>query len=260
MDRITDLQLRIESRIDPSLDVSMSDRLSVIRAGDDVHLDFYGEPFGEAFGDLMDTLSDRAVAESIASIELRGPDEGANGTRNWDLTSLAESDAQFPRLRRLCIEQTKPGDHNRTIVAASYEEGGVLAGILRKSPELRSLVTPSAPSAAFFQAGARPLEHLSVDAGYDHQSFVANLARTACLPKLRVLEFGEFHETYEEDFETRVTPFADYQDLWRSPAMSSVRMFRWRNPACTAEQLQELRQLRPACQMQIVRWSDEWLR
>src|SRR5207248_1056697 len=82
---------------------------------------------------------------------------GANGTRNWDLSLIADSDAVFPQLRALSIEQTKPGDHNRSIVAAVYEEEGILARILARAPVLESLVTPSAPNADFFRVGERPL-------------------------------------------------------------------------------------------------------
>ncbi len=260
MDRLVALQHAIEGRAAPGQDASFVDRLGVTRVGDVVHLDFYGSPFGESFGDLLDALADAAVANTIASLDLRGPDDGSNGTRNWDLTSLAESGAAFPTLRRLCLEQSKPADHNQTIVGQSYDEDGVLAKILAKAPALEVLVTPSAPNADFFHVGRRPLELLSVDVGYDHQGFIANLAASACFPSLRSLEFGEYNETYMADFAAHVTPFADYRALFASPAFASVKVFRWRNPKCSPEEMAESRRLTAGRQVHVTHWSSEWLR
>src|SRR5258708_1748872 len=182
MKRLVALQRAIEACADPDRDASFVDRLCVTKVRDLFHLDFYGDPFGEPFCDLLATLTDVAVADSIVSVDLRGPDEGTNGTRNWDLSTITESGVFFPKLRHLSIEQTKPTDHNRSIVAQTYEEDGVLARILSKAPALEVLATPSAPNADFFQVGHRALEYLSVDAGYDHQHFIANLPLSTSFP------------------------------------------------------------------------------
>jgi hypothetical protein len=121
MDRLIGLQRAIEAQAAPDRDASFVDRLCVTKVGNLACLDFYGDPFGDSFGDLLNVLVESTVSEMVASIDLRGPDEGANGTRNWDISRIASSEATFPNLRRLCIEQTKPGDHNRTIVAQDYE-------------------------------------------------------------------------------------------------------------------------------------------
>jgi hypothetical protein len=259
MNRLVALQRTIEARADPDRDAEFIDRLCVTRVGELTHLDFYGDPFEESFGDLLGALGDQEVANSLASLELRGPDEGANGTRNWDLSAIAHSSASFPRLRRLSIEQTKPTDHNRSIVAETYDEEGVLAKILAKAPELDVLVTPSAPNADFFQIGQHPIQHLSVDTGYDHQNFIANLATSSCFPRLRSFEFGEYNETYMDDFSDHVTPFADYRNLFMSDAFASVQMFRWKNPVCSPEELAETRTFLMGRQVMVTRWSAEWL-
>src|SRR5260370_28852845 len=244
MDRLIALERSIEGRADPDRDESFIDRLCVTKIGNRAHLDFYGSPFGESLSDLLDALGDSAVANCVASVDLRGPDEGANGTRSWDLTAMAESGTLFPELRRLCVEQTNPADHNRTIVARDYDENGVLAKILAKAPALQVLVTPSAPNADFFQVAQRAIEHLSVDTGYDHQGFIANLARSSCFPRLRSFEFGEYNETYMEDFSAHLTPFADYSDLFLSPAFARVKVFQWRNPVCSREEMTVIRSLK----------------
>lgn len=260
MDRLVALQRTIEGRVDADRDASFVDRLCVTEAKDVCHLDFYGDPNGESFFELLDTLTTRDVADVVTSLDLRGPDEGANGTRNWDLSTIANSTASFPRLRRLNIEQIKPSDHNRTIIGRNYEEEGTLAKILSKAPSLEVLVTPSAPNADFFNVGQRAIQHLSVDAGYDHQGFIANLARSACFPGLRSFEFGEYNETYMEDFSAHLTPFADYRELFVSSAFASVRVFRWRNPVLSLEEMAEVKSFKKGRQILVVRWSAEWLR
>lgn len=260
MERLIALQRAIEARADPDGDASFVDRLCVTKVGNLAHLDFYGDPFGESFGDVINILVEPAIANLVASIDLRGPDEGSNGTRNWDLTAIAESAASFPNLKRLCIEQTKPSDHNRSIVAQTYDEDGVLAKILAKSPAIEVLVTPSAPNSDFFRVGQRAIEYLNVDTGYDNQGFIANLARSTCFPKLRAFEFGEYHETYMEDFSAHLTPFSDYRELFMSPAFAKVKVFQWRNPACSQAELAEIKNLEKSRQILVVRWSAEWLR
>lgn len=260
MERLIALQRAIENRADGARDASFMERLGVTRTGDQYHLDFYGDPSGESFGDLLAAVSDSKVASSIVSLDLRGPDEGANGTRNWDLQPIAESTVAYPVLRRLAIEQSKPTDHNRTIVGSEYNEEGVLAKILARAPKLEVLISPSAPNADFFQIGERPLEFLSVDAGYDHESFIANLARSSCFANLRTLEWGEYNETYMDDFSSHLTPFADYRALFTSPAFAAVRVFQWRNPACSPAEMEEIKALKKGRQVLVARWSAEWLR
>ena len=259
MDRLIALQRLVESRATPDEDVLSVDRLCVTRFGQLAHINFYGDPFGESFRELLEVLTDEPVAKCVASLVLCGPDEGSNGTRNWDLTTLAQSRAFYPNLRCLSIEQTKPGDHNISIVAHSYDEDGVIASLLSKAPALEVLITPSAPSPDFFRIGSETLTRLSVDAGYDHQRFISNLARSLSFPKLWSLEFGEYRETYMDDFSSLVTPFADYRELFSSRAFESVKVFRWRSPSCSSEEMSEVKALTKDCQVQVVRWSAEWI-
>ncbi len=254
------LRGEIIGRAEAEPDRGFPDRLFVGEVGGLLHVEFFGDPFGDSYPELMEALVDPDVAGRLASLTLRGPDEGANGTRNWDIGALAGSGVDFPGLRSLSIQQTGPADHNRSIVARVYDEDGVLARLLEKAPGLEELVSPSAPSADFFRVGRRPLRSLSVDAGYDHQGFIRNLARSGCFPDLRSLEFGEYNETYMEDFASLVTPFEDYRELFGSSAFAPVGFFRWRNPACSGDEIAGLKAMGRGRHFQVVRWSAEWIR
>jgi hypothetical protein len=151
------------------------------------------------------------------------------------------------------VELGQPQHHHRTIIAADYNEDGVLGRLLGKCPVLESLTLPSAPAETFFRVGERPLRFLSVDAGYDHQEFIRNLARSTCFPDLRCLDFGEYHETFEADYQSRCTPLPHYDELFGSPVFASVKRFVWRNPPCTDDEVRRLRHRRPDLQLLVVR-------
>jgi hypothetical protein len=126
-------------------------------------------------------------------------------------------------------------------------------------PALESLTVPSAPNAEFFRVGSKTLAHLNVDTGYDHQGFIANLARSKSFPQLSWFEFGEYGETNVDDFAAHVTPFADYRKLFGSPAFKKVDYFIWRNPACTEKELRETRRLLKNRQVLVAHWSATYL-
>jgi hypothetical protein len=238
--------------------LDIAPRLWLGRAGESFLVDFFGDPSEDAYCELVAALTDPEVASHVATLSLRGPDAGANGTRNWDLTPLVA--ATFPRLMTLAIEGTLVGAHNRTIVASIYEEDGVLAALLANMPALESLQVPSAPNAAFFKVGERPLRWLSVDTGYDHQDFICNLATSSCFPRLRALAFGEYAETYMDDFADHVTPLADYVALFASPVARQLHAFTWRNPALADDQIALLVTRCPGLTVQVVRTSSSYVR
>jgi hypothetical protein len=221
-DAIEQLQRRLADYVNQSQHPEFCAQLSVLAVGEWLYLDFYGSPFDEPYEDLCNTLILPEVAFKLGSLSFRSPtDEGANGTRN-------------------CV-----------IVAAVYEEAGVLGRLLRKAPSLDSLIVPSAPDVTFFELERHPLRFLSVDAGYDTQGFIGNLADSSCFPQLQRLEFGEFNETYLDDFPAGCTPFDDYRRLFTSAAFATVRAFVWRNPVCSDTEIAELRSLRPKSELQI---------
>ncbi len=238
---------------EPDLPLEDIERFQFIALDGQVHVDFYGDWGGEAYSRFVTEVAREPMASAVASIHIGGPDKGANGTRHFDLTPLAEAAAQFTNLRHLLIEQNEPADHNRTIVGRpDYDEEGVLAEIAKRAPRLTDLTTPSAPNSEFFKVSLPELTHLNVDAGYDTQDFILNLSRSSVLPQLRCLEWGEYCETYMEGWRENCTPLAHYRDLFRSDAFRSVRAFVFKNPACTVAELAELKSLRPDLQMLVV--------
>lgn len=254
-----ELSVPVERFFDPT----RYPRLSVVECDGLLHVDFFGCPLLDApVSELFEILSRRDVADKLASLVLRSPDAGANGTCNWDLTRLVETDTVYPCLQLLSIQQNGPSDHNRMIVAAVYEEAGVLGRILQKAPVLDALITPSAPDESFFSVRNHPLRYLNVDAGYDTQNFIAHLAESESFPGLRSFEFGEYNETYIDTFPQGCTAFADYERLFRSRAFSNVDTFKWRNPVCSPAEIAALQKLRPpfALGFKVVRFSYEYLR
>jgi hypothetical protein len=229
-------------------------RLWVGRAGAHLAVDFYGDPAEEAFSDLLEALKDGRVAPHLRALTLRSPDVGMNGTRSFQLGSLTS--ATFPVLSSLKVERNHPEAHNRGVIGDVDGEFGVLGELLARCPSLLSLEVPSAPDASFFTVAHHPLHRLSVDAGYDHQGFLQNLARSTCFPKLEVLEFGEYEETYMDDFASRVTPDADYEMLFASPVMRQLTALTLRNPRFPEAMLTNVQ--RPGLQLKLVRTRYEY--
>jgi hypothetical protein len=179
---------------------------------------YYGHSSREYLWPVLETLCVPEVAVSLKSLSFGGEDEGANGTRQWDFTPLFVRDVVFPELKSLFIEPTEPGDGNHTIIAgiAGYmEEGGQLARWVDRAPGLEDLTAPSAPAAAFFLRPPHPLRRLHVDAGYDTEWFIDHFTFSSCFPHLEELDWGDFHECYEEGWESKTTYFYTYEQLFQ---------------------------------------------
>jgi hypothetical protein len=258
-DRLRSLQGEINHHNAPMPSPEEADRLFVAEVQKYFHLTFFGVPFDEPYAQLLALLTDQEVATHIASLTFTGPDEGANGTRNWDLTPLVESLVTFPYLTAFTIERTRPEDHNITIVARTYEENGSIAKLITKAPRLKSLVIPSAPDAAFFERDQHPLTFLGVDVGYNAQDFLLNFSQSTCFPQLQVLEYGDFSDRSLADPSLFRTPFEHYLTLFRSSAFKPIRRFVLRNPTCTMEDIKVLKALRPDMLFRVVRSYGEYV-
>lgn len=134
--------------------------------------------------------------------------------------------------------------------------------LLQRAPVLDTLITPSAPDSSFFAVRTHPLRSLNVDAGYDTQHFIGNVAHSTCFPNLQHLAFGDYHETYLDTFPHGCTPFSEYEQLFRSQVATKLRSLTLRNPICSTQKLAELRALCPTrnLQFQVVRYSCEYVR
>jgi hypothetical protein len=222
-----------------------------------VLLEFFGNPADTPFQELCSALSEASIAPTVGSLILRGPDEGANGTCNWDLECLASSSTDYLRLKTFTVEQGRPGDHNSHIIGEVYEENGVLGRLLEKMPSLEVFASPSAPNQNFFRTEARPLRFISVNAGIAHQDFVRNLASATNLRELRTLEYGEASGPGFEGIER--TSVEAYASLFRSTSVRPHCVV-LRNPSLSEGELRELKALRPDLQLLVVRCEASHVR
>lgn len=207
----------------------------------------------------FEVLAREPVASKLVSLTIDGPDTGCNGVRNWDLSSFAESDCGYPVLQHLRAARTAASHHNRSIIASIYEEAGVLGQIAAKAPALQSLESPSAPQAKFLDAKLDNLTHLFIDAGFDTQDFIRNLARRRLPPLLRGFEWGEYAEHYLDDWKAKTTPFSDMLELFKNNDFGQIQYFALKNPIYADEELRELTELRPKMQFKVISSRHSYL-
>lgn len=232
--------------------------LMFCQKNDFVHLYFFGMPNEESFDEVLKLLT-TDIAEKVKSLEFDSPDEGANGTNNFDFSILAESDRQFPNLQKFAVKLTEPEDHNRTIIAQSYDEQGIIAKLIKKMPRLLSLQIPSAPDEDFFDLNSHSLEYLKLQVGYDTQNFIHNLSNSMCFPNLRNFDFTDFQETYSEGWQDSCTPLEDFKKFFSSPAFSPVKEMILRNVTYTSEQIKELKTFTKGTSFKFVRTESDYV-
>lgn len=227
-----------------------------------LYVAYYGSSYDETYSDFLQTICIPEIAAQLGALTIQGPDEGANGTRNWDFTGLIDSGTNFPCLNTFFVEPTEPDHHNQTVIGADYEEEGQIGHLLTKMPALQSLTVPSAPEAGFFERAEHPLAILRVESGYDHQNFVANFSRSDCFPHLRMLDFGDYSQRYMVNYVQQCTPFADYEALFRSQAFRNItgRGFILRNSVLSAVQLAELRRMQSSVPFYVTHSYGEYIR
>jgi hypothetical protein len=251
-ERLSQVRTAISSCNDQSGSADAAEKLRFCAADGGLFVHFHGSPFGESFEEFLAALSSPQVSSQIRTLVISDPDEGANGTKNLDLTPLLESAVRFPALKSLTIEPGLPGQHNQTVIARIYDEEGQIARLLSKAPALESLTVPSAPDQSFFEVGQRPLRFLRVDSGYDTQNFISNLSQSSCFPQLRVLDFADYNQRCREDFRASCTPFEDFQQLFSSPAFATVKRFVLRNSVLSPDQIALLSSQKTDCQMSVI--------
>ncbi|MFD2938769.1 hypothetical protein [Flavobacterium notoginsengisoli] len=235
-----------------------SPKLSFFPVGDLFEINFFGDGYDDdpdtkiseidyqtnfAFCSLLDFLSDQNRADKVISIDFTGPDEGANGTKSWNFNRLLNSNVIFPKLKNFKIQLTDLGDHNQSIIDdGDLEENGMVAKLVSRMPNLEQLVIPSAPDYSFFEIGEHPLKILKLQAGYNHQNFITNLAKSNNFKQLTILDYTDlidFYDLLDEEY----TSFDNFIELFNSQAFSSVKNFKLRNTNLKDEQLFELQKL-----------------
>nr|WP_315847207.1 hypothetical protein [uncultured Achromobacter sp.] len=258
VDAATELDADIDQP-DLPLWTSVYQYLTIAPLHGGLHVEYFGGNWDEPFEWTLECLARQEVADTLVSLAFTGPDEGANGTREWEFTPLLDSAVHFPRLRFLSIRPTAPEDHNTSMIVRAgsiMEEGGDIARFAAKAPYLSDLVVPNAPDATFFQVPLPQLSMLRIGGGSDTQDFIDNLAASGNLPALGLLDFTESSELQfswaRSRPETAVTPFAAYERLFASAALDPVHSLRLRNTCLSLEQLQALRAMRPSLQFMVI--------
>jgi hypothetical protein len=220
-EKLVAFKKRIAGGIASNARVKTAVRLSAEPTGITVRWFGWHEP--ELLTEFLELLVSESVASHIEAIEIAGEPDGVNGTRNWELTALAEG-ADLPRLVRLTVEGTKPNDHGHTVLGDyTLAEAGLVAKILDRTPALDVLEIPSAPDETFFRRENHPLKRLVVQTGYDHQGFIDNLARSTCFAKLETLDFTDFTQSDADDFDAQRTPRSSYDLLFATAGLPALR-------------------------------------
>jgi len=216
-----------------------------------IDLRIYVSPDDEIFDEIQQLLSEPDIASALSGLIFEGPDEGANGTREWNFRPLLETAAAFPELRTLYIEPSAPGDHNGSIIGYCYDEEAQVAKLIARMPNLTDLTVPSAPQYDIFQLSPRLITHLRVDFGYDRLDFLANLADTCGFPNLQVVDFGVAHPRSAENPDV-IAPYEEYAQLFDAPSFSGVREVTLRNSGLNDDELSRLLALRRDLQVTTI--------
>lgn len=235
------------------------ENLMFCEIGNLIKVTFFGIPWDESFNKVLKVLLEKDVAEKIQGLSFDSPDEGVNGTNNFDFSTLAESSVIFPELRSFIVRLTAPEHHNGTIIAQMYEEEGVIAKLIKKMPNLSLLQIPSAPNEEFFELNLHPLEQLIIQVGFDTQHFILNLSNSTCFKDLRYFDFTDFQETYTESWENNCTPFEHFEQLVNSKAFDSVKVMILRNLTYSKEQIKNLKSVRKDVSFKLIRTESNYI-
>jgi hypothetical protein len=229
-----------------------SSRISFSKIGELYEVVYFGDGYEDNPNDVPQNCDNFAFASfielllknplKIKSLIFTGADEGANGTKNWDFTRLINSKVIFTNLTHFKVRLTDLGDHNQSIIARSYDEEGQIAALMSMMPKLEILQVPSAPNQDFFKLKNLNLKKLTVQAGYDTQNFITNLASSDNLKNLFALDYANI--LY--DFDIIGTTFEEYKLLFESNFFENCSYFHFtlRDDKLTHEQLSELRQIK----------------
>jgi hypothetical protein len=225
-------------------------RTSVADIGGGLAIEYYGEAYS-AWPLFLAALAEPGVADHIVHLRIGGPDQGANGLKDWDFGPLIKAGARFDRLTELEIAISDPGDHNQACVTDDQ-----LPLLLALMPALRDVTLPQAPEATFFDLALPHLKTIRTGGDWRTRGFIRALAGATNLPALVFVDFTDslapFMEQEPQPPEWDSTPFADYEALFDSPIMDRFWGFRIRNARLTEGEYRALQARRPKCQFSIV--------
>ena len=233
------------------LAVSESDGLLDIEYSGEYELWFDDRTTVTILQDLLCLLGSGDVAPTLRSFTHRTEAVlAANGTYSIIIDALFTEERPFPQLYRFVLDQGH-GEHGYKILASArnggdgyYDEAGILADLVAWAPALQELVTPSPPSAEFFQGGAHPLRSLDVDSGFGHANFIRNLTGCSRFTELRGLVFTDDRNRYMDDWNKRTTSFEDYVAFIGSPLATRLESICLREVNLSRDQVRQLLGLR----------------
>lgn len=225
-------------------------RLSVVDLGGMLAVDYYGSEYA-GWDEFETALARPGIADHIGQLRIHGPDQGANGLKDWNFSGLIAAAPRFARLVDFQIGISDPGDHNQACVVDDQ-----LPALLALMPALRNLVLPQSPEPAFFDLAMPDLKTIRTGGDFRTRGFIRALAGATNLPALVFVDFTDslapFMEQEPQPPEWDSTPFADYEALFDSPIMDRFWGLRLRNARLTEAQYRALQARRPKCQFSIV--------
>ncbi len=236
-----------------------SPRISFFQIGDLFEINYYGEGFDDnplipatdfepeemnfGFCALLDFICKNA--NKVVQLNFIGPDAGANGTRSWNFERLINSTSNFINLESFSVALTDAGDHNQSVIGEFDQEDGMIAKLVKKMPNLKELILPSAPDITFFEIPDLKIENLAIQAGYDHQGFIQNLAESTDLKHLKSLDYTEPFDHFGDLNEEEFTPYEAFEKLFQSNIFSFEHFhFKLRENRFSSEQLTALQEIR----------------
>jgi hypothetical protein len=161
---------------------------------DGLCVEYYGEVWEDAWQIALDAIANKDVASRLSSLRITGPDEGANGSRTHDFSSLLKSNVQFPNLRELYIRPTSVNDHNMVDMRDDQ-----IAAIIARCPNLERLTLPQAPQPDFFNLSLPKLRYLSIGMAWQTHGFIRHMAAHHNMPALMRLEFSDSLSVFKQD-------------------------------------------------------------
>lgn len=220
---------------------------------------FEPEEFNYGFCAFQDFLIENS--SHIISLIFNGPDAGANGTRNWNFNRLINSDIVFENLESFKVPLTEVGDHNQSVIGEYDEENGMIAKLVAKMPKLKTLELPSAPNEDFFNLPKLNINHLSIQAGYDHQNFIENLSKSKNLTMLKSLDYTEPFDHFGDMDEEEFTSFENFSKLFESELFLYQDFYlKLRENRLTKEQLEKLKEIRNIQLLHIKTETGKYIR
>ncbi|MBB4100234.1 hypothetical protein [Sphingomonas kyeonggiensis] len=226
-------------------------RLSVADLGGALAVGYRGSEY-EGWGEFLELLGRPGIAPHIVQLCISGPDEGANGLKEWDFAPLIAASPDFSGLRAFQVAISDPGDHNQACVTEDQ-----LPALIGSMSALRTLELPQAPEPGFFALDLPALRRIRTGGDWRTRGFIAHLAEATRLPALGFVDFTDSSAPFlslrpAEAPEWDSTPFADYERLFRSSVMERAWGIRLRNARLSEAEYRALAAIRPQCQFSVV--------